>query len=231
MLKFDEKTHTYKLGKDRVPSVTTVLGILSKPGLDWWGYNQGINGVIEVLRNYDIDTEHEDVLKNIKQAIRTLQLTPNHVLNNAAKRGTTVHKAFETFADSGNWPEVEKDYQGYVKSIQAFIEKYEPEIIAVEQKVYSPSLKVAGTFDALMNIDNTLCLVDFKTSKAIYPTHQIQVSAYEGMRQELKMGNEAQPLIVRAKESGREAEVKESISSYEDFKTVYNVYKMMEQFG
>jgi hypothetical protein len=33
-----------------VPSVTTVLGILDKPGLPWWGMKIGVEGVLELVR-------------------------------------------------------------------------------------------------------------------------------------------------------------------------------------
>lgn len=226
---FDEASHTYKLEGEKIPSVTTIIGCLNKPGLDWWGYNIGIAGMVDVLKHYDIDPESNDVEKNIKAAIKHLERTPRHELDKSARRGTEVHKAFESYIESETFPEVSKEAEGYVRSMKKFLAVHNPEIISVEERVYSPSLRVAGTFDALMKIGGKLHLADWKTSKRVYASHEIQVRAYEDFRQELGIAQKAIPTVIRLKESGQIAEMKESRSKPGDFDIVYKAWELLER--
>lgn len=57
--------------------------------------------------------------------------------------------------------------------------------LAVEQVVYSRANEVAGTFDALFEIDGKIVLVDFKTNsvsrdapQGVYPEALLQMGAY-----------------------------------------------------
>lgn len=226
---FNEEKHEYKLDGKKIPSVTSIIGCLNKPGLDWWGYNLGITGTLEVLKEYDVDPDSTDSIKNVKAAIKHLKSTPRDELNKTARRGTEVHKAFEHYVEEGEFPQVSDAAKGYVLSMKKFLDEYEPEIIGVEERIYSPTLKVAGTFDALMKIEGKLHLCDWKTSKSIYSSHEIQVRAYEDFRQELKTGKKAIPTVLRLKASGRIAEMKESRSKPGDFAVVYNAWELLER--
>ena len=49
----------------------------------------------------------------------------------------------------------------------------------MEQTIWSKRYGFAGTFDLLASIDRVLTLLDFKTSKAIYPEMHLQNVAYQ----------------------------------------------------
>ena len=53
-----------------------------------------------------------------------------------------------------------------------------------EQLVYSKELNVVGTTDAVASVDGEHILLDYKTSKGIYPEHYYQAAGY------LRMWNE-----------------------------------------
>lgn len=40
----------YRVNGVEVPSVTTVLGVLDKPALPFWGNKVGVDGVLELIR-------------------------------------------------------------------------------------------------------------------------------------------------------------------------------------
>jgi len=54
-----------------------------------------------------------------------------------------------------------------------------PVLVSADQVVWNDTDNYAGTVDYLCTINGQLWLIDFKTSKAIYPSHRMQVSAYK----------------------------------------------------
>lgn len=65
--------------------------------------------------------------------------------------------------------------------VQSFINWFnavKPEVIATERTIFSDIHNFAGTVDFICRIDGVPYVIDFKTSKAIYRAHEIQVSSY-----------------------------------------------------
>ena len=48
----------------------------------------------------------------------------------------------------------------------------------VEQKLYHRGHKYAGTVDATATVNDEYCVIDFKTSKAVYAPYHLQCAAY-----------------------------------------------------
>ena len=230
MLEFDEAKHQYRLNDEKIPSVTQVLSVLSKPGLEWWSYGLAVNGVLEVMRQCTVDPENPQTAELLKKMLTKLRLSPSAVLSDSAKRGTNVHSVFSNFAGTGCLEEVADELLGYVTSLRHFIDFFKPRIVGVEQRVYSPSLKVAGTYDALLEIDGQLVLIDWKTSKRIYDSHHLQSAAYEGMRLELGE-TPACPMIVRLDGQGGEPEYVRVRATYDDFKAAYVLWQARKRIG
>lgn len=135
---FGEDDTPYAAGSTpwrEVPSVTTVLGVLDKPALPWWGMQQGVEGVLELVRRRVLretmwpDTEGGicgfERLRRDELGIEYLvpaeweradvaavvdlltheKMTVNHVRDKAASRGTAVHDAFELWCREGHKPD------------------------------------------------------------------------------------------------------------------------------
>lgn len=66
-----------------------------------------------------------------------------------------------------------------VMSFIDWLEKTRPEIIAFEFTVWSEKYRYAGTVDLYCRIKGIPWIVDFKVSSQIYPSMEIQVSAYK----------------------------------------------------
>lgn len=62
--------------------------------------------------------------------------------------------------------------KNWVESLNNF------EVIAVEYIGFNEKEKYAGTIDLICKIDGQLYLIDLKTSKEIWPEHELQLSAY-----------------------------------------------------
>lgn len=123
------------------------------------------------------------------------------IKESAGERGTRVHHGINHLLDGisismdqplpdndGNLKPLSlEEYEGLMSFVE-FHRKYHPTVIAKDLTVWSREQGFAGTLDVLWMIapefaDKTvpagLHLTDFKTSKAVWPAHRIQVSAYK----------------------------------------------------
>lgn len=151
-----------------VPSVTTVLGILNKPQLVWWGMQRGVEGVVDLFAKgvlatvFDWDVDQEVIcldgqgratVDQIVDALKEHKLTVNHRLEKASERGVNVHDALEAWASTGAMPrpdEFPESERGYVQGLVKFIEDVNPTPIRQEVMVGSVEHLFAGRFDLVM---------------------------------------------------------------------------------
>jgi len=152
------KIHTvYKLTSgDRVPSVTTILGILNKPALLEWAWQMGCQGL-----DY--------------KAIR----------DDAASVGTLAHYFIMCYLRSEK-PDTSEYSQADIDRAENCLIKFwdwekghKIESILVETPLVSEEYQFGGTIDFFGKVDGQPTLVDFKTGKAIYPEFFYQLAAYE----------------------------------------------------
>ena len=93
----------------------------------------------------------------------------------ATRTGTEVHKEIEHTL-MGKHPKVKHKMQ--VKAFLSWQKEIGFKVQRTEMKVRS-KVGYAGTLDLLGYIDNTLFVIDLKTSKQIYPEMLLQLSAYK----------------------------------------------------
>jgi len=103
--------------------------------------------------------------------------------------GSAVHDAIHYWFKTGQEPMMPKDQ--VLAGFLAFLEwanahKVKP--IATELTVYND--RSAGTLDFVGLVDDHVTVIDFKSSKAIYPEYRIQTAAYRYMYN-LKLQQEA----------------------------------------
>jgi hypothetical protein len=147
-----------------VPSVTTVLDVLAKGGLSWWGQEVGVAGVLELytlgLLNGGGDGRlafntsegyQAATVDGVVDLLKKQKLTINHTLGKAAKRGTAVHDALEVWAKTGAKPDPEMfpiEERGYVLGLLAFLNDVpSAEPLASEVMVGSLEHEFAGRYD------------------------------------------------------------------------------------
>ena len=132
------------------PSVTTILKVLAIPALVPWAAKLAIE-------------------KGDADAWRIL-------LKEAGESGTLAHAAAREAAQPGAYPNLpETPYQ---EAITAFFTQMKPKVLGTELVVVNKTHGYAGTLDLLAVIRGTKYVVDYKTSRAIYPDHALQVEAY-----------------------------------------------------
>ena len=154
-----------EIGK-RLPGVTTVIGILNKPLLVPWANRIGLQGIN--VRDYVSD----------KADIGTLV----HEMMFCDLKGIKVDYSYYTTIQIEIAQNSFKKYLDWKK-------KHTIEPIILEEGMVSEKYQYGGTIDNFSLIDGVPTLVDYKTCKALYLEHFIQVSAYRQLLREI--GNRA----------------------------------------
>lgn len=99
------------------------------------------------------------------------------VLENAAARGTKVHKICEAIAGGLEGWEAPAEYQPYVDSFNSWF-KRKHKIISIEERFFCNELRITGQVDFIVEEPKGLYIVDLKTSQQESKSWLLQGSAY-----------------------------------------------------
>ena len=165
---------TYTWADESYPSVTTLLGALSKPAL--------VNWAAKMVAEYAVDNGPE-ILALAKAdrdgAIRALKGSPWQKRDAAANLGTHVHDQIEARILGQTPATPPADVAERVAYFDAFCNDYQPVFEAAEATVYNRGLNYAGTLDSIAVIGGRRYIIDVKTTKSgVYPEHALQLAAY-----------------------------------------------------
>lgn len=143
----------YEYNGQRLPRVTTVLGILSKPGLEKWKHRVGLVEAERVSREAaGLGTEIHAACEYIARC---------HMAGDLPLMGPPPH--LRSFVEA---------YHGWLAENVEAVE-------SVEQFVYHPRDLYAGTADLTVRLrDGRRMLVDIKSSNSIDGSYRLQTSAY-----------------------------------------------------
>lgn len=155
-----------------LPSITNVLGVINKPALVGWAAREVATKAWELRRSL-AEMDEADALQVLKGA-------PYRKSGRAADRGTTIHAYLEARL-SGLEPEVlDGEALRYKAGADAWLDAWKPEPVATELTVFGDDY--AGTGDLWCTVGGKMCIVDFKTGKAIYREAAFQIGALYGAR-------------------------------------------------
>ena len=155
----------------RVPGTTTIIGrFKDSSALVKWAYRQG--------------REHESLAVAGKPAPRDLY----EVTQAAADIGTVVHAmveatingtdAIHVLSESGlSGDAIAKAESGH-RAYLSWASMTRLEIVAQEMPLVSQIHRFGGTPDAIGRVNGELCLLDWKSSNAIYSDYLLQLAAY-----------------------------------------------------
>ena len=191
-----------------MPSVTTILGVIGKPALITWAANEERSACVEAAADL-----YEDVAGTPKMArvvyVSTLQARLGQVKAHkraAAKAcdiGSQTHAVIEhqlrkaMGQREGPEPTLVDEAMWAFMAWQDWAQAAEIKPVFIEQVVWSASHGYAGTMDLLAWVRGHLTLIDFKTSKGIYPEYKLQVAAYVRAMNEMGHGPVTRGAIVR----------------------------------
>ena len=103
---------------------------------------------------------------------------PQYFLDQAAKRGTNVHKATEAIDKFGT-VEIEDEYAGFVKAYVSFLKEHEVSWGNIEWPVCrkDDEMPYAGTIDRVGALDGKTVILDIKTTANISSLHKLCYTA------------------------------------------------------
>lgn len=167
----------------RLNRVSNIIELKSKPALVNWSAAQAVLVMSKMIRPNESysETQIDRMLEKARTEWRTVR-------DEAADYGKLAHAWIERFLLEGAWPE---DHEWVMlpvevcNSLSLFAEwwkKHDFQCVESELYLFNADLGLGGTLDMLARDRNgDLWLIDWKTSKSIYETMLLQVSAYFGM--------------------------------------------------
>lgn len=163
------------------PSVTNVLSILAKPGLDAWRQEQAILAALTLPR-----TEGETLDDFAKRVLVDM----NSEVGRAADLGSAVHAAIEGYAQ-GRWLPEDKEIARLFEPARQWFDKEVTQVHSVEIATAHLEWGYAGRVDLVATLRSTgrPTVIDFKTQKTrrdkdgnfkpiLHDTWPLQLEAY-----------------------------------------------------
>lgn len=159
------------------PSATTVMQIVSKPGLDRWSVEQGIRAAI--AEPYSGEDEDEYILR--------AYLRSQEYRNYTADFGTAIHNAICNLLGGRRAEKLDHILAPAIADkFCSWLDKQGYTVVATERTVVNEGLRLAGTIDLQLMKDGKKILADLKTqdfSKRpnVYKEHRWQLALYDAI--------------------------------------------------
>lgn len=228
----------YWVNGEQLPSVTTVLGKIDKPGLKFWGEKIGVAGAIALAKEGKLPMSVPAALS----AMQARELRIFQTSEKAADRGTLAHEdllAVTTGAKLIDIGDVSPDQRGFLRGVAAFVSQHRPEAVDAETMVASLEHGFSGRYDLrarLRGIDG-VGLIDLKTTEELsrykngairppYDEHLLQVEGYDIASIESGYGESDYRAVVRVDSKG-DWDLTISWAEHEDFLAALRLYKRL----
>ena len=173
----------------------------------------------------------------------------DYIMRKAGKEGTQVHEAAEALVlgkevswmdDYGNAKYSQIVWEMILKFVE-FWQTAKPELISIEDFVWSDKHEYAGTADLVVKMDKETWLLDLKTSNSIHKSYDLQLASYAKALEESKGIKIDRTGIIWLKAHTRSASKKKGLyqgkgwqvrviddidKNFELFKMIYELYKL-----
>jgi|SRR6185437_12412527 len=192
----------------RLPSVTTILGVIGKPALINWAAKVERELVIETSADLYCDCPAAPKMSRLAWVTtmgNRLGKSRAHqrLLTKAADIGSQVHALIEwtlrakLCQEPGPSPQITDKATWAFMAWQDWAKSVNLKPIVIEQTVWSDMHGYAGTMDLLALVNGKATVLDWKSGKAVYPEAHLQNAAYRHAIREMGHGDPAQGMIVR----------------------------------
>jgi hypothetical protein len=166
--------HSYTVDGKKANGVTTVIGaVWPKPALQFWATKTVAQTAVDME-----PSEWEQLAERGRDgAILWLARAADRVRDEAASRGTAVHKLAEKLI-VGEEIAPPDELIGYAEGLIAFMDEWRPRPVLMEKVVGSYKYGYAGTFDLVADLpDGRRILWDYK-SGSVFGSVALQLAAY-----------------------------------------------------
>jgi hypothetical protein len=149
--------------------------MLPKDSLMYWSAKEAAEAAVT---NWDIVSEL--CKRDPAGAVDYLKTAHRRKSRAASDLGSAAHDYFERLARGERVVDksVHMDVKPHVRWFREFLDEVQPEFLYLEETVWSDTHKYAGSFDAIARVDGEIVILDWKTSRAIYDSVALQLSAY-----------------------------------------------------
>lgn len=176
---------------DPYPGVTSVVGMLPKPFLQHWAAKMTAELAVDSL-----DYIGQMAERDREGAVSYLSGASRRYTRARADLGSAAHDVFERLIRGEHVGRVHPDIAPHTEHFREFLRVVNPELIRAEDVAWSDKYRYAGSFDAILRVwfreddkgravptpdrsgEPHVLMVDYKTSKSIYPVVALQMAAY-----------------------------------------------------
>lgn len=235
--KWGSRTYTTPEG-NTYPSVTTILSVIAKPALVGWAAKTERELVIEAAANLyeDLPTLNTKMARPAYITTLTDRIGKTKAYQKEVAKsqevGSQVHGLVEwnlrKELGQAVGPEPVLSHDGATWAFMVYEEWRKAHAFTpthIEQVVWSDRHRYAGTMDWVAHVDGALAVGDWKTSKACYPEHLLQVVAY--MMAMIEMGHATAPLqgyVVRFPKAATDPEPDAKLISWEQAQHLFPAF-------
>ena len=195
----------YKVGGQLFPPVTSTLGIIDKPLVNW-ANKIAFEAMESTLREYAVEVDSDDFDLWLRTSLSLGKDRAKDVREEGAKKGQATHALIAEMLQGGS-PLVPDELAPAVRGAREFVVDHGLSVVEIEVPVWHPTEQYAGTVDLVgRNRAGHLVVADWKRSSGIYPEHGYQVAAYAEAIGALTGEQVAYAYVVRLpREGGEEA--------------------------
>lgn len=169
-LVYQDRRHRYSLDNAYVPSVTTITGVLDKPGLVWAAAKETATWAANHATEVDV--------LGADAWVQTATRAHREVWDAKRDRGTDLHTHAEQLVRTG-YTDAPEAQVPLVESAADFLDTWDVVPQHSEALVFSADRRYAGRLDLLATLaDGQRWLLDFKTGAGVYPEMALQQAAY-----------------------------------------------------
>lgn len=214
------RVYIHPITGERFVSVTTVLSLVAKEALVYWAANlvqvkamDMIPALVRSLRRKPCDMKGDDRCWACRDCIALeLRREPDRQRDEAADRGSRIHKVAEYYALHGQIREHDADIAEYVKQWLRWREIHQVTFEASEVTVINRTHGYAGTLDLVarcgwmppkwgskprdgsVDLRNVPLYGDYKSGRGVYDEHAWQLAAYRNAEAVLLPDGSEEPL-------------------------------------
>ena len=175
---------------------------------------------ITTILQKTMSIEKKESLQNWKDK----EVAAEYITSEAATIGTETHKLIENYInDVRQTDEVRLLTVAHFNNLIPFLQKID-DVHGTELRLYSDTMKLAGTSDCIAKYDGELSIIDYKTKRSNQKEewmtdHFIQCTAYAEMFKELTGIEVKQIVILVSSEKNSRMEFVKNTKDYKDLLT------------
>jgi len=230
LLTYRPKAHRYYYGGEPIPSVTTIINLLSKHALIQWAADMAVDHVEACFKAEG----HDFTLKPFDVICAEARKAHERIKTTAGDIGTRTHDYAAACLKANFLQPLPDDPEAMpaMKAFQDWFRDHSVQTIEAERMICSKQMHYAGRCDFYGRIDGVLGVMDIKTSKGVYHDHFLQLTGYQiALHEELKLEEETKRWILHlSKETGKFKMIERGMSapSAHAFTTLVRLEKLLK---